>query len=444
MMATALFTLAIVMVFWAGSYKKANLYGYAYGRKYAPQYHNVGFVGNGDRFVGYAFRVIMFYCGLDILPLCSQRVKDEARVIPKALMTSFGVMFAIAILSTFAIAVSSPGIHPSLGKTTFVLEHGLYSATPLSERAIPLLLLPPTLTSMVGYLYAAGNQIAAMAESGLMPKYLRPRVGPDHVPMVAMVTCALIQFISYWLIHKYKPTVYTFANNLWSLAAPGLFVFVCAAFIAFRVKFGNMKRNFVSPLGIPGAVYGIVLWLYLFLVNSNYHFVHEMPAIVAFYVFMGLMVVYYFGFVQFVQFFSKEEQEKFMKAYVLNANQMRKKSGYQKYMATMYRRTAAVTTLLGFGTRSRHSANSHGTSAAASMATVSKATSAGAMNSTAAAVAAVVNHNKVAAEPFHATSVKATNATAVRNASLRASLTNGSMKVGWSGKVLSAENESRR
>lgn len=106
MMVTALFTLAIVLVFCVGSYKDADLYRYAYGRKYAPQYHNDGYIGNGSRYMEYATRVLLFYCGLDILPLCSQRVKDESKAIPRALMTSFVVMFAIAILATFAIVVN--------------------------------------------------------------------------------------------------------------------------------------------------------------------------------------------------------------------------------------------------------------------------------------------------------------------------------------------------
>jgi hypothetical protein len=139
-----------------------------------------------------------------------------------------------------------------------------------------------------------------------------------------------------------------------------------------------------------------------------------------------------------VQFFSKEEQEKFMKAYVLNANQMRKKSGYQGYMAAMYRRTAAVTQFLGFALTTRRT-NNTGASGATNASKEKKATA-----PDASTVAALVGNNKVAAEPFQATSVKVNNATAARNATLRASLMNGSMKVGWSGKVLSAENESRR
>jgi hypothetical protein len=120
---------------------------------------------------------------------------------------------------------------------------------------------------------------------------------------------------------------------------------------------------------------------------------------------------------------------------------MRKKSGYQKYMAAMYRRTAAFTMMLGFGTNSRHSGATNASAAGTNKGS-NAATSAG--QSALAAAASIVSNNVVAPEPFHATSVKATNAPAVRNASLRASLTNGSMKVGWSGKVLSAENDSRR
>ncbi len=49
--------------------------------------------------------------------------------------------------------------------------------------------------------------------------------------------------------------------------------------------------------------------------------------------FIGLMVVYYYGFAESRQYFSEVEQKKFMKAYVLNANNRKKKSGTERFLA---------------------------------------------------------------------------------------------------------------
>lgn len=441
MMLITLFTLAILMIFYVGAYSNLDFYGYVYARNYPKRFHNDGTIGNGFRYMSSTTRVVVFYLGLDILPLCSLRVKDESRVIPRALLTSFFVVFCISILAVFGVACHYPGIHPLLARTSFVLQYGLADAVTMDPKRYPLLLMPPTVASTIGYLYAAGNQLAAMAESGLMPKFLRPRVGSDQIPVVALVTCGIIQFLIYYFIHKYEPLIVIFAANMWSLAAPGLFMFVCAAFIAFRVKFSSMKRNFVSPLGIPGAVYGVIAWLHIVVINSERHIQTNRKATKAFYIYMSIMIVYYFVYVQFVQFFSKEEQEKFMKAYVLNANQMRKKNGYYSYMAGMWRRTSEVTAYLGFGSNSRHTTGA--------VSGVSAGTLRDKQNSKMAAASALAStrfafgSNKVEAEPFKPNSVKLTSNPPERKASLRASLTNGSVKVGWSGKVMS-ENDSRR
>lgn len=125
-----------------------------------------------------------------------------------------------------------------------------------------------------------------------------------------------------------------------------------------------------------------------------------------------------------------------MKAYVMNANKMRKKNGgAYSYMAGMYRRASAVTSFLGFGT-SRHMSGHSATAA-------SKDAKSHASNAPVTSIA-VLGSNKVDVEPFKPNSVKLSSRAPMRNASLRASLSKGSVKVGWSGKGVLSETESRR
>eukprot|EP01033_Poteriospumella_lacustris_P007779 gene7779-biopygen3493 len=87
-----------------------------------------------------------------------------------------------------------------------------------------------------------------------------------------------------------------------------------------------MKRNFVNPLGLPGAVGGFLYWSFFFVVRSDHRFQTNRKGAKAFYIYMAIMLVYYVVYVQHVQFFSPEKQEKFMKVYILTANQKRKMS----------------------------------------------------------------------------------------------------------------------
>lgn len=359
MMFATLFTLAILMIFFVGAYSHVDFKAYALGYHYTEEkYHNDGFVGNGQRYLSYIIRIAVFYLGLDILPLCSLRVVDESRVIPRALMTSFGIMFVISILAVFAVACHYPGVHPKLANTLFVLQYGLEDATNMNPKWYPLLLIVPTLASTTGYLFAAGNQLAAMAESGLVSKLLRPRVGEDQIPVVAILTCGLIQYVVYFLLHHFEPNLIIFASNIWFIAAPGLFMFVCLAFIAFRIKFTNMKRNFVSPFGLFGGIYGALCWFFIGVVNSDHRFQPNTKAIKAFYIFMSIMIVYYFAYVRKVQCFSKEEQDKFMKVYILNANRLRNKSYLFRTWSNFWRRSGTTAIRSSVGSNYSNSNNS--------------------------------------------------------------------------------------
>jgi hypothetical protein len=172
-----------------------------------------------------------------------------------------------------------------------------------------------------------------------MPKLLQPRYGTDQIPVVAMVACGVMQFVVYYTIHVFAPHDIFFQGHIIVLSANSLFILVCLSFVAFRVKFRSMTRNFVSPLGIPGAAGGVLCWAFMVAVNSNDRVQSNMKPITAFYIFVAIVVVYYFAYVRHVQFFSKEEQEKFMKAYVLNANRLRRgKSGLSQSMLVRWRR----------------------------------------------------------------------------------------------------------
>lgn len=87
-----------------------------------------------------------------------------------------------------------------------------------------------------------------------------------------------------------------------------------------------MKRNFVNPLGLPGAVGGFLYWSFFFVVRSDHRFQTNRKDTKPFYIYMAIMLVCYVVYVQHVQFFSPEKQEKFMKVYILTANQKRKMS----------------------------------------------------------------------------------------------------------------------
>lgn len=340
MMLVTLYTLVLLLIFFKGAYSNIDFYKYALGHYLPAGQHNDGSVGNIRTYLRYMSTPNSFFIGLDILPLASLRVIDEVHVVPRALIVGWTTMFVLSTLTFFAVMCHFPGASSTLKRATFVLQFGLEDAITINPLYYPLLLLAPTVATAVGFMFGAGNQLAAMAESGLMPRMLRYRFGIDKIPGVSLVCCGIIQYLIYFFIHKYEPNIRYFASDIVNLASSGLFVLLCVSFIVFRVNFSSMKRNFVNPFGIFGAIMGFLYWSFYFIVRSDHRFQPNRKATKAFYIFMSIMIVYYFAYVQFVQFFSKEEQDKFMKVYILTANLKRKQSTTLKSIHATFQLTS--------------------------------------------------------------------------------------------------------
>eukprot|EP00981_Chlorochromonas_danica_P016304 scaffold16648_cov338-Ochromonas_danica.AAC.1 len=99
-----------------------------------------------------------------------------------------------------------------------------------------------------------------------------------------------------------------------------------SAYLIFSTRFVNMDRGFRSPFGMVGALMAICFWLLLFVINLYYQTENDrMWEGLSLLVFFVVCMVYYVAFASGRQFFSKEEQEKFLKAYIVNANKGKKK-----------------------------------------------------------------------------------------------------------------------
>jgi ethanolamine permease len=332
MIGCTFFTLALLAVFFVGSWLHVDYYKYALGHNNGNVHTNNGFIGGPETFMENMYYPAWFYIGVCALPLAGARVKNESVAIPKAIMAAMTTMSMLSILVLFTVACQNPGITQAfLNQTNFVLEHGFKDSLHIPERYIPCLLLVPTYASATGFMFACKHQLSAMAESGMMPAIFKKRFGPNNIPVLAVTFCTVIQYAVFLVIDHFEGADIEMTFRFTLIAACFMYMGVMIAFIAFRTKFGNMQRQFVSPVGIPGAVLGICIFFFVLVSLVGYqHDNHAAP--LAFMTFLIIMMIYYFAYVQYTQFFSKEEQDKFMKAYILNANKRKKNSRWVKFM----------------------------------------------------------------------------------------------------------------
>eukprot|EP00981_Chlorochromonas_danica_P002407 scaffold462_cov398-Ochromonas_danica.AAC.1 len=285
-------------------------------------------------------------------------------VVPRALLH----VLAWAAIAIFSMIVAQSAYNfddSALSKEEYAYNIGLRKVFSLSEdnQLVTLFALPSSLGCCIAFLYCASRQVRSMASSGLLPPILARGQGQkvkdssqpvsratgvvpgdtseeaaknmggkddgdiSHAskPTIAVLACSLLCFtlllVGFYTIKNYNDMYTQMGQLLNALMYQPLMV----SYIVFYTRFSNMERGIKSPFGIPGAIFVMAFFMMLFIIRLVDNPDTNTAFGVTLVIFTVCVVAYYILVVQKRQFFSKEEQEKFMKAYVVNANKTRKK-----------------------------------------------------------------------------------------------------------------------
>jgi len=294
--------------------------------KYAPMpaldndIESVWFVGGAKLF----FRALPFPCfffvGNESLNLAAHDTKNPKVDIPWGYFTSFTT---VAVL-TFALIFVGCSVAPG---TIFLPVYAVAPLTPgymllfdLDLHKALCLSLVPMYTAGFGFMYYSAYQIRAMGKSGLVNSWLGYDYPYVNTPVNALLASAAVGFLvgcryEYFATSKQDDL---FRINL--LGAVCVYFTQFISFIAFRWYYPTITREFTSPLGIYGAVYGIVLFLMVFLALTA---IEESPAILAFVIYLAILTIYYVLVVRHRQKFSEEEKTVLFKAYLMKTNRQK-------------------------------------------------------------------------------------------------------------------------
>lgn len=214
----------------------------------------------------------------------------------------------------------------------------------------------PNLAGAVGFLYASKHLTQAMSLSGLLPPYFQQVAGPNSVPIRALFTSALVQYVILvvgWSVLEDPPF---FAICL--LGACVAYIGILLSYLAFHFKYGQMPRLFVSVFGVPGAILGIIIFIFVF-ISIVLHTL-ERSGFLIFLLVLASSTAYYYYVAENRQGFSVEEQKRFMKAYIVNSNARRKHTPFQRFMADV--RATCRLELDCFSVQSKYRNNGGGSS----------------------------------------------------------------------------------
>ena len=259
-----------------------------------------------------------FFRGIQSVNLACGQIKNPKTEVPKGYMGAMITVMCTAFAVLFVACSLPPGI-VDFAERPRPLTAGFRKIFALSRNRATIFNIPATVMSGFGFMYYYGQQLSAMGDSGLinpcfgweLPRRLSPVVAIFSGTAVAYMLC---------VIQWYYPDSGEQIYALSILGSSATYISIFASYIMFRNYYPTIKREFVSPLGTFGAVYGALVFALCFI--SICGFQEDQVAIIVFGIVMVVASIYYYFVVRTRQTFSKEEKTVMFKAYLLKSKHL--------------------------------------------------------------------------------------------------------------------------
>jgi amino acid transporter len=226
-------------------------------------------------------------------------------------------MLGLSVWLIFTVAGQSPGVDFALYgiKPYFPFVYGYMNMFGVSYEAATAICVIPSIGTAIAFLYVLTKHITAMASSGLLPPILKETVGPNEFPLYAYLLVAACGFAEN--LFAREVAIASFSTRTATVAGCFVYLAMFYCYYVFNRRFGHMDRQFTNPLGIVAAVIGSVIFLGILIILVCFHL--EYKVVIIFYLsYMGVMLIFYYCYVESHQFFSVSEQKVFFKAYIIN------------------------------------------------------------------------------------------------------------------------------
>ncbi|CAK4139373.1 unnamed protein product [Aphanomyces euteiches] len=294
-------TFMILFLYFFSAWSLANVKEYGGGMDYA-------FVGGLPAFIAVLPHATWMFSGIEALNTLGNDLTDPKRLTPKGQVTAMCTLLATACC-TFITTISLPPGVEALPAVYGSMTGGFSAAFNLPEASSRLFSLPATIASNATLILPANNILVAMAESKLLPIKLaecHPRYGTNvNAPAALMVVTTGFCFVLF-----YAGSHVGWFYNVCLVCCLLSYIAQCAGFVYLRRHHKHMTRLYVSPVGIPGAVFAMAVFgtsivSVLFFQGDGY------SAIVATATTLVLLTAYYHVFAKSHQTLSDDERALF-------------------------------------------------------------------------------------------------------------------------------------
>ena len=273
-----LLSLAILAVFWIGAVPH---FSWETALNIEPEPGNSRFLPFGWAGAAQAAPfAIWFYLAIEQLPLAAEESRNPQRDMPKAMLWGILTLIVASALTLFLNAGIAPGSE-EVGQSDeplFLAFETIFGGG-AGASLLALAAVAGLVASFHTIIYAYGRNIYSLSRSGYFPKWLSvtlPRRKTPHRALIAGAVIGygaalLIEFSDAWFGEDVP--VGAVLLNMAVFGAVIAYIAQMIAFVLLRVRFPNIERPYVSPLGNAGAAAAAVIAFaclcFLFL-NSDY------------------------------------------------------------------------------------------------------------------------------------------------------------------------------
>lgn len=270
----------------------------------------------GSDFMLYLPLAAWFYVGVEAMTLTCEDIQDAGKQVPWAIMACVSTLFVTGTLIYFISSSLSPG-PLGLSEEGFPLDPGYQAILGAGKVTVAFLALPGIFSTAYGFMFAYGRQLYSMSKSGLFPRFLSHTYGKYDTPYSALLVGSAISYVILLVLYYTVPLFGGKIFNICMLGSCSVYISLARAYIVCHDRYSNLQREFTSPLG-KWAAYWVMAVFSLMMVGLAFFQDDGYLAITVFVVFIIVGYLYYHLIAHKREFFSEEEQQKFMKAYILN------------------------------------------------------------------------------------------------------------------------------
>jgi ethanolamine permease len=297
--------LVVLAVFWAGASPHFDLARWA-----SPYFPNAR-----DKTMGALFELpfaLWLYLGIEQLPLAAEESHDPKRDMPRALLYGLVTLISVSFLTILLSAGIAPGVAKvALSSEPLFLGFQTIFGLGLKSRVLALVACSGLIASFHTIIFAYGRQIYSLSRAGYFPTWLSVTHGSRKTPQRALLAGSALGYavaLAIYLAPKGSP-VGAVLINMAVFGAVLAYILQMVSFILLRIRFPNIQRPYVSPMGVSGAAIagGIALvTLGTLFRNSDYN-----KGVIGAAIWFGLGVAYYAAYARRHLVLAPEEEAAF-------------------------------------------------------------------------------------------------------------------------------------